>query len=242
MDHVAVREWLDEAFFAPDALESDDASSQAARAHIVECPECAAHAQALRRTALKLDLARGPSAEVRERVLETARRIGRSRQPAPVRQPWWRGGLAWQLAATVLVVGVLGVSVGAWWGGATRPESVEARRLADAVAMMADLSGQPGTRELVLRDATGAAAGVALVSPTSHQVALFTDALPRLSQGGYGCYFERAGQRTWIGPMQSAEGVQFWAGDMADSIEMTAGDKLVVAEDASAPSMLSASF
>ena len=136
MDHVAVREWLDEAFFAPDALESDDASSQAARAHIVECPECAAHAQALRRTALKLDLARGPSAEVRERVLETARRIGRSRQPAPVRQPWWRGGLAWQLAATVLVVGVLGVSVGAWWGGATRPESVEARRLADAVAMM----------------------------------------------------------------------------------------------------------
>src|SRR3989304_3970823 len=100
---------------------------------------------------------------------------------------------------------------------------------------------RPGTRELVPRDATGAAAGVARVSPRNHQVALFTDALPRLSQGGYGCYFERAGQRTWIGPMQSAEGVQFWAGDMADSIEMTAGDKLVVAEDASAPSMLSAS-
>jgi hypothetical protein len=251
MDHAAVREWLEEAFFTPGALEADDATAGAVRAHVGECRECAAHAVALRMTALKLDLARGPSPQLRERVLETARRVGRPRPavakraiapPAAAPPPWWQTGLAWRFATAVLVVGIVGAALGAWWAGSINPGSTEGRQLADAVAMMADLSGRPGTNELVLRDVGGAAAGVVLVSNASHQVAVFTASLPRSAQGTYDCYLERAGQRTWIGPMHWTEGVQFWAGQMSGSMAMAPGDQLVVAQDESGAAVLSAAL
>lgn len=242
MDHAAAHAWLDAVFFAPGVRQADDATGQAARVHLGECPTCAGYALALRSTALKLDLARGPSARVRTRVLETARSLGRSRRPATVRQPWWRGAAAWRLATAVLVVGVVGAAIGAWWGQAARPGSTDVSHLADAVAMMALLAGDPETHEMVLRDAAGNAAGMALVSSQTHQVAIFTASLPALSQGSYGCYLESAGRRTWIGPMDVAQDVQYWAGEMAGSIEMHPGDLLVVAPGPSAPSVLSAAF
>ena len=252
MDHAAVRDWLEDAFFVPGALEADDVTGRAAREHLAACSECAAHRDTLRLTALKLDLARGPSPEVRTRVLDAAARIGRSRRPAPlwqpapprplVRQPWWRGGLAWRLAAAVLVVGVVGAALGAWWAGAARPGSTQDPELTAAVAMMAKLAAQSGTQEAVLRDASGGAAGMVLASAASHQVAVFATDLARPSQGRYDCYLERAGRRTWIGPMNVAEGVQYWAGEMAPSLVMGAGDLLVVAQGANGPAVLSGSF
>lgn len=242
MDHAAAQAWLDEAFFTPGALQADLADSQAVRDHLAQCDDCARYSLALRGTALKLDLARGASAQVRTHVLETARSLGRPPRPTPVRQPWWRGAVVWRLATAVLVVGVFGAALGAWWGQAARPGSADSAHLAGALAMVAHLGGDPGTHEMVLRDAAGNAAGMALVSAQTHQLAIFSASLPALSEGSYGCYLERAGQRTWIGPMDAAEGVQYWAGAMADSIEMHPGDLLVVASSLSAPSVVSAAM
>ena len=57
---------------------------------------------------------------------------------------------------------------------------------------------------------------------------------------GYHCYVERAGQRTWIGAMYVAPGVQFWAGEMDAGIKMQPGDVLVVALSPTQPAMVSA--
>jgi hypothetical protein len=142
----------------------------------------------------------------------------------------------------VLVVGVVGAGLGMMLGRISAPVDSDVRDLTAAMAMMADLAGQPGTTELVLRDAAGSAAGVALVSTHTHEVAVFTAQLPALPSGDYGCWFERAGQRTWIGRMNTGEGVEYWAGEMAEAPQMAAGDRIVVAANATAPEVLAATF
>jgi hypothetical protein len=248
MDHASVQEWLDAAFFDAGAMESDDPPGRAARAHLATCSECTEHGQALRRAALKLDLARGPSPMLRGRVLATVRSVGRThrsaaeREPARDRRVFWPAGLGWRLAAAALVVGVLGAGLGMWLGRISAPADSDMRELTAAMAMMADLAGQPGTTEMVLRDATGNSGGVALISTETHEVAVLTSQLPALAQGEYACWFERAGQRTWIGPMHSGEGVGYWAGDMDDASQMEPGDRIVVAPSETAPEILGATF
>ena len=248
MDHADVQEWLDEAFFTPTALESDDVSARAARAHLETCPDCAEHARALRRAALKLDLARGPSTHARERVLSGVRSVGRPRRGVPAPQPigqsrsWWPHGLGWRLAAAVLVVGVIGAGLGMWVGRVSAPADSEMHDLTAALALMTDLAGRPGTMEMVLRDPAGGAGGVAMVSSQTHEVALFTSALPAPAQGDHACWLEHEGQRTWIGRMSAADGIEYWAGEMSETPEMAAGDRIVVAESATAPEVLGATF
>jgi hypothetical protein len=242
MDHATARDWIDEAFSAPGARDADDAAARGVRAHLAECAECAAYDEQTRRAALKLDLARGPSPEVRTRVLAAAAAIGRARreeaQPAR-RQPWWRTGLAWRLAGAALVIALVGVGAGAWWASALRTDA-DADHLTDAVAMMSTLVSAPGARELVLRDATGNSSGVAVLVETSHQMAVFATHLSVSVE--YHCYIERGGQRTWIGSMYATPGVQFWAGEMDSTIDMQPGDLLVVAAGATQPTVLSAAL
>jgi hypothetical protein len=248
MDHAAVQEWLDEGFFSPAALEADDATSLDARAHLATCPECTEHALALRRAALKLDLARGPAPQARERLLATVRSVGRARRERLIPEPktsrgWWPAGLGWRLAAAALVVGVVGAGVGMMLGRISAPANSDVRDLTAAMAMMADLAGQPGTTEVVLRDPAGNPGGVALVSTQAREVAVFTSQLPALPSGDYGCWFERAGQRTWIGRMHRGDGVEYWAGDMDEAPpEMMPGDRIVIAESQAAPEILAAAF
>ncbi|HLB43957.1 MAG TPA: anti-sigma factor [Candidatus Limnocylindrales bacterium] len=245
MDHAIVRDWIDEAFFAPGARDADDEAARGARAHLAQCVECAAYDEQTRRVALKLDLARGPSPEVRTRVLAAARRTQRpdtARQQAArpaAGQPWWRTALAWRLAAAALVIAVVGVGAGAWWANASHSDS-DADHLTDAVAMMSTLASQPGAVEVVLRDAAGNGSGMAVVSAASHQLAVFATHLP--AAVAYHCYLERGGQRTWLGRMYVTPGVQFWAGDMDAGIDMQPGDRLVVAADADQPMVLSATL
>ncbi len=242
MDHEAVRDWLDDAFFAPGMRDGDDAAPRSIRAHLAACSDCASYDEGLRRAALKLDLARGPSPEVRSRVLAAAQRIGRARREAAQPdsgQPWWRTGLAWRLAAAALAIAVVGIGAGAWWANTTRPES-DADHLTDAVALMSTLASDPSAQELVLRDAAGNGSGLAVVLAANHQMAVFATHLP--AAAGYHCYLERAGQRTWIGSMYATPDVQFWAGDMGSAIDMQPGDVLVVATDANQPAVLSAAL
>jgi hypothetical protein len=249
IDHDAVQEWLDEGFFTPAGLEADDPTARAAREHLAACADCTEHAVALRRAALKLDLARGPSALTRARVLATVKSVGRSRgrggiaPELPEKRRWWAGGLAWRLAAAALVIAVVGGGLGMWLGRISAPAAGDLRELSAALAMMTELAGKPGTTEMVLRDAAGNPGGVALLSTEVHDIAVFTSDLPPLASGRYACWFERDGQRTWLGPMHAGEGVDYWAGDMDDAPpEMEAGDRIVIASGADAPEVLGATF
>ena len=243
MDHPDVRAWLDEAFFVPGAREADDPAAAAVRDHLAECAACSAHAAALRRTALMLDLARGPSPQVRERVVATVRNVGRPAHAEPGhRLRWPRWAVGWRLAAAVLVVGVVSASLGVLVGQATRPSPPEVQRLAAAVEMMSSLAARPTTHETVLRDAAGNAGGVALMSPESHEVAIFTSALTAPAEDGYHCYLEQDGRREWIGLMGQANGLAFWAGQMDESMTAAPNDQLVIAADADAPAILSGQF
>jgi hypothetical protein len=245
MDHEGVRDWIDEAFFAPGARDANDAAARAVRVHLAQCVECAAYDEQTRRAALKLDLARGPAPEVRTRMLAAARRTGEVRKKASLpaepgrRQQWWRSALAWRLAAAALVIAVVGVGAGAWWANAARPDS-DIDHLSDAVALMANLASTPASQEVVLRDVAGNGGGVAVISAATHQMAVFATHLP--ASLGYHCYLERAGRRTWVGQMYVTTDVQFWAGDMASSINMQPGDTLVVAADVNQPPVLSATL
>jgi hypothetical protein len=241
MDHEAARDWIDEAFLAPGMRDDDDTAARAVRAHLGTCAECAAYDEATRRAALKLDMARGPSPEVRTRTLAAAQRLARARAgaagsaAAPHRSG---GGLTWRLAAAlVLIVAVLGAGAGAWWANAARQDS---DHLADAVAMVSTLANSPGAHEVVLRDAEGTGNGIAVMSEASHELAVLATHLP--AGIAYHCYLERAGQRTWIGHMYVDRGIQYWAGAMDSSMEMQPGDVLVVAADESAPAVLTATL
>lgn len=241
MDHEATRDWIDEASVTPGVRAAGDATAAAARAHLAACAECRAYDVATHNALLKLDLARGPSPEVRTRVMAAARRMGAARreaaQPAPS-LPWWRRPVAWRLAAAALVLAFVAAVGGAWWAQSGHPDN-DADHLPQAVAMMSDMASEPGAEEVVLRTAAGTGGGIAVISPTSHRLAVFATSL---SAGGYHCYVEHAGQRTWIGTMYMALGVQFWAGDMDPSVSMQPGDILVVATDPGQPAAVSATL
>lgn len=242
MDHAEVRAWLDDAFFARQPGDGNDTRSQSVDEHIASCADCRAYATALGRTALKLDLARGPSPAARERVLEAVRSVGRpkGRTSVAAGTSWWQrlGGV--RLAVAALLIGIIGVGLGVMWGQALRPAAPNAERLVAAVEMMARLAGQDATHEMVLRDHSGQEAGMALMSDETHQMAIFTAALNEPTEDEYWCFLERDGERMMLGPMHFAEGVSFWAGPMAEDAEMQPGDQLVVAADEDAPAMLSA--
>lgn len=239
MDHEAVREWLDEAFLAPGMRDDDDPTARAVRAHLATCDECGAYDEATRRAGLKLDLVRGPSPEVRTRTMAAAHRLARARSGAAgtAAQQETRGGLTWRLAALVLAIAVLGAGAGAWWANGARPDS---DHLADAVAMMSTLATEAGAHEVILRDAAGTGNGLAVMSATSHQLAVFATHLPTGVE--FHCYLERHGERKWIGSMYVDGGVQFWAGAMESGIDMQPGDVLIVAADETQPAVLSATL
>lgn len=238
MDHDAARDWIDEAFLVPGMRDEDEPTARAVRAHLTTCAECGAYDEATRRTALKLDLARGPSPEVRTRTMTAVQRLARARKGvvgSAAAPQATRGGLTWRLAALVLVIAVMGAGAGAWWANAVRPDS---DRLAEAVAMMSTLATDAGAHEVVLRDAAGTGNGIAVMSETSHQLAIFATHLPAGIE--FHCYVERDGERTWIGSMYVDGSVQFWAGAMDSDMEMLPGDLLIVAADKSKPAVLSA--
>lgn len=241
MDHASARDWIDDSFLAPGIRDDNDSAARAARAHIATCTECAAYDEATRRAALKLDIARGPSPEVRTRTLAAAHRLTRARAgdalaaAAPHRTG---GGLTWRLAAAlVLIVAVLGAGAGAWWANAARQDS---DHLANAVAMVSTLANSPGAHEVVLRDAAGTGMGIAVMSEATHELAVLATHLAADTE--YKCYLERDGQRTRIGRMYVDRGIQYWAGAMDSAMDMQPGDVLVVATDATAPAVLTATL
>jgi hypothetical protein len=238
MNHEAIREWIDDAFLAPGMRDDDDPAARAVRAHLATCTDCGTYDEATRRAALKLDMARGPSPDVRARTLAATHRLAgaRAEDARPAGAPGRGGGLSWRLASLVLAIAVLGAGAGAWWANAARQDS----HLAESVAMMSTIATMTDAHELVLRDGAGNGNGIVVMSAGAHQMAVFATHLPAGVK--YHCYIEHDGQRTRIGGMYADQGVQFWAGDMDAAMEMAPGDLLIVAADDDAPAVLTATL
>jgi anti-sigma factor RsiW len=222
MDHADVRAWLADAFFRPGLLRaldddhpdaaSDDPQVAGLRQHLATCDQCGAELVALRSTAVALDLALGPPAGARERVLARVSELGRERKAAP-RRRWWRPTLSLPRAAAALAVfAAIVFGLGAAAGLILSSAGDQPSRLAAVLAQMDERLAEPGVLQATLRDGSGSGAGLVVLSPDSQRLAVFTASLEPPSTGRYECYLERNGERTLIGPMIFEGPVAFWAG------------------------------
>lgn len=237
MDHADVRAWLDDAFFLPGRLRAlDDAPAADSdltplRAHLASCAECSAELDALHTTAAALDLALGPPPAARERVLANVRDLGRERRPV-AGVAFFRRRISLARASAAVALGVvLALGLGSVLGAASRaPE--EPSRLSQAVAQIGERLRDPDVQQLALRDGSGERAGLLFLSASAGRLAVFTSALLPPARGEYGCYLERDGERTAIGPMHFEGEVAFWAGPMSGPADLgRSGDRFLVTLD-----------
>ncbi len=261
MDHADARAWLDDAFFQPGRLAqlddppdvaagTADSGLAAVRRHLVSCAECSSYSESVRRTALTLDYAMGPSDQTKGRVLATIKSVGRQRgsvtnqhQPVELAGPWWRQVLSPRMAAALLVVALLGGIVGGSWGLSTQQSTAPDQRFVAAVGMMAELAGDPQSKSVALRDATGQNTGAALISTQSGRIAVFAGTLGSGNADGWSCYLERDGHVTELGPMHFSAGVSYWAGWLTAVPDAgQPGDQLTIAMNAGSPPALVGTF
>jgi hypothetical protein len=248
MDHTEARALMADHFAAPTGRATDVADQRALaemEAHVAGCPDCAAEYRSLRATAAALQLVLGPPRGARARVLDNVAQLGRQRDAGTVsvsRRGWWPMTLPRALAVAA-VVALLAFIAGAL-GGALLPRPDDSTQLARAAQMMAELAREPTAHTMVLRDASGTPGGTVIYEPASAQLVVFSEMLEPPVSGRYGCYVERAGERSWIGPMLFEADTAFWAGHVSGMSDLgQAGDRFLVLRDASdATPMLSASF
>lgn len=220
MSHAAAREAMAALLAVPAERETAvDADVRAAMdVHIAACPDCAGEYQALRATAAALQLAVGPSPQMRGRVLETVAKTGRprgqsvaSRPPAAPRGK--QGRLvpfprAWAAAAVLALLAFVGGAVSAVYLAPRQDEGAMSR----AAMVLAEMARDPSARAMTLEDPSGAPAGTLMYQLDTTMLVVFSEALEEPASGRYGCYLERDGERTWIGPMHFDSGTAFWAG------------------------------
>jgi hypothetical protein len=270
MDHAEARELMTGHFAAP--ADAADGGADALRAlaemeaHLEGCLDCAAEYRALRATAAALQLVIGPPGGARQRVLDNVAQLGRqravdaartieaaaaaepSRAESPVAAPsagprgWWPLALP-RVLAVAAVVALLAFVAGAF-SGALLPRSDDTTQLARAAMMMAELAREPTAHTMVLRDADGMPGGTVVYEPVSDRLVVFSEVLDEPASGRYGCYVERAGERTLIGPMLFEADAAFWAGPVSQSLDLgQPGDRFLVLRDASdATPMLAGTF
>lgn len=246
MDHPEVRAWLDDAFFRPgqlrtldeELLRAPDAETGEAggdpgiaelRLHLAGCAECSGELAALRSTAVALDLALGPPAGARQRILGNVVAVGRERR-APPRRAWWAFERPTLSTATALaVIAAIAFGLGAVLALMLSSNTTQPSRLAAVVTQMNERLAEPGVKQAILRDRDGSGAGLVVLSPAAQRLAVMSTALELRADGNYQCYLERDGQRTLIGPMHFEEQVAFWAGPITAPPDAgRAGDRFLV--------------
>jgi Anti-sigma-K factor rskA, C-terminal len=244
-DHDEVRELLELASVEPgglDRLEAGDTPEAVLVAgHVAGCPSCLEELARLRRaeTLLRPILAAEPDPALRERTLAFVRTVGvkRSGQDAgpedvavagregpahdrPGRRrtvgvPAWAGTLA-----AALVIGLLGgvLLVGGGRGNA-------ADTAFETVALeTAQLYSAGDAHEIVLDDSAGTPAGTLLLSPSAGRMLVTATGLAKPAAGAeYRCWVAVGDGRRTIGTMQWADGVGWWAGDVALPAGLPAG-------------------
>lgn len=268
MDHAEARGWLDDAFFQPGRLAqlddpvlatTDPADPELAsvRQHLETCAECAVYAESVRRTALTLEYALGPTEQSKARVLAAVKSVGRHRESVsgqPVVHgrergsvgivgPWWRQILSPRMAAALVVVALVGGIVGGVWGLSAQKSTAPDQRFIAAVGMMAELAGDPQSKSVALRDAAGQNTGAALISTGSGRIAVFASSLGPGSADEWSCYLERNGRITELGPMHFSAGVSYWAGWLTALPDAgQPGDQLTIAMNEGSEPVLVGTF
>lgn len=258
MDHADARAWLDDAFFQPGRLaqlddppdvaaDTADSGLAAVRRHLASCAECSDYAESVRRTALTLDYAMGPSEQAKARLLAAVKSVGRQRgsvtnqrRPVGLAGSWWRQVFSPRMAAALLVVALLSGIVGGVWGLSVQRSTAPDQRFIAAVGVMAELAGDPQSKSVALRDATGQNTGAALVSTQSGRIAVFTGTLGPGNADEWSCYLERNGHVTELGPMHFSAGVFYWAGWLTAVPDAgQPGDRLTIAmKEGSQPALV----
>ncbi|MGH2407954.1 MAG: anti-sigma factor domain-containing protein [Candidatus Limnocylindrales bacterium] len=231
MTHAEVRARLADALLTPaaggldPALAGDDREAIALRDHLAGCAACTAELDALRATAVLLALgapdSMRTSAATRSNVLAAAgaaASAGRSGAISPQR-PSPRHLPRTSVRAAVAAVLVLAAALGGVLGGlalsgqrdSAQSQLAQLRALSAASeALLAD----PGAVRLTLAGSAGQ--GSVALSRTSGKLVVIATGLPALPAGQrYDCYLERAGARTWVGFMESSDGVAWWTGAMS---------------------------
>jgi hypothetical protein len=253
MDHAEARARLEELFLEPGV-----ADGQAGRLdgelerHLAACVECATDHAALRATAAAIQLAMGPPPAARQRVLDNIAQLGRQRapiQPTAAREarspaPAPAVPFARALAAAA-VLAVLAFIAGAISAVLLDTRPAQPSRLAHAATMMAELAREPTAQTMVLRDPAGEVGGTVIYEPNRRMLVVFSETLAPPSEGRYGCFIERDGERTWIGPMNYEAETSFWAGPLyrAPPDFGRPGDRFIVLRDQADPlPMLEADF
>lgn len=245
IDHDTIRAAMEVASAEPGGLDRLEAGDTAEAAlvvsHLAACPTCAAELARLHRTETLLRplIAAAPSAELRSRTLAYVREVGRDRSAAssePVRATapvaiWpasigpaaqlaprsrMRPAAAWLASvAAALVLGILG---GALLGGnVARPSGNgdPAVALAAVSREASRLLAAGDVQQVVLADASGAARGSLLLSPSQGRMLAVAADLPDPGAGRvYRCWVATSTGRVTLGTMWQAGGVAWWSGSV----------------------------
>jgi hypothetical protein len=250
MDHADALEQIEIAAAEPDGLErlmaGDTPEATLVAGHLAGCPACAAELVRIERTAR---LARSairdlPDPALRDRTLAFVRAVGRDRSAATVTVPAAvaalppiapvslpaaraarRSWLAAGMAASLLIVAVLGFAA----GGALRPAGSggdnDAAAQAAVTATMMRIATHPDTVRITLASTTGGdTAGWVLFSPSSGEVAMLATGLgPAPAGTTYACWIESGGTRRRIGVLYADGGTGTWVGPVTGLADVPAG-------------------
>jgi len=118
------------------------------------------------------------------------------------------------IAASLLLVGVLGYAAGGGFGPSAGEYESEVAVLQEATQTSMRIGSQPDAESVALASTNGGAAtGTLLFSPSTGELVMVADGLAPLPAGAeYGCWVEVDGERRRIGVMYSGGGMWAWSG------------------------------
>jgi hypothetical protein len=234
MDHAAAHERIEDLLLEPARLAAFARSTApddlALRDHLDGCPACRADLQGWARLQRALaealpangaEAAAGtapiePPASLRAKVI-AASRPAQSRLPLAGRAAAGLAAIlelprrAWLATALVVVVMLVGAGVILDQAARISQAREEARGLAQAIAAVDRINGEPQHRVVQLRTADGAAGGS--ISWTRHDLVVLTTALQAPKPGEiYRCWLSDNGTGWAIGKMYFADGAAYWVG------------------------------
>jgi hypothetical protein len=240
MDHSEVRDLLADAAIEPDGLDrlmaGDTPTAALVASHLAGCPDCADELERLRRSVgiIRPTVQAVLPPELRERTLAYVAALGRQRDPttlataptpaASLSVPSGRRArgsqrllaLAGLAAALLLAVTGTALLVNGSRDKVIRDQSVEIEALGDVARWTARIDTQPDVQRIELASATGGpTSGTLIFSPSSTELVVMADELPRPPAGHeYRCWVEFGGRRAPVGKMYFGGDLAYWVGDV----------------------------
>jgi hypothetical protein len=166
------------------------------------------------------------------------------RETLPIREePKPRGfSFRWMaLAAAALVLVFVTGAVLSGPLGLTNQNTNESD-VGDAVTTASRILADPNHLEATLKDANGQQGGTALLSGTSQDLVIVSQALTPASGTTYDCFVVTGGAPTWIGRMHFYGNTSYWEGTLAPGTADSGDQVQIRAGGADGPVALSGTF